>query len=993
MRPRGWVRLVAVLCASGAGAAHAATVHVPGPGITSIQDGINAAIAGDEVVVAAGTWSGPINLGGKAITLRSADGAATTFISSTVAATGGETISTVVEGFTFNGFGPGVSTTSDLLIRHCTFADPAASPGTSVSVQAGGAPTFESCTFTSTHAFVAGGACLIANAGATFIDCHFDGSNAPLGGGIFGDTATLHFTNCTFDMCSADASGGAIYASGGSVTMTDCMFDTNSADLGGALYAADALITCTGTTFTENTATTAGGAARLIDADGALFEDVDFLDNDATNGGAVAAIDGVDGAVFRACVFEGNTATTGACFDMNPVTGAILIASCELTEATAETAPAIRMISGVLTIRDTTIDDCTAMSDPGAIQISGVTSHLIMANVHCESNDEGVLHLADLGSAHIVHCDFMDNAGDVVTMTGFDATIAGCVFAENDATTGTINTSGGSVSILNCTLWDNDHDAGGHAITGDAMTTISNSILWSNTADDARTTASAAVTMRSSCVEGGWAGVGAFNFAQDPQLANPAAGDYRIATCSPCRDAGDASVLPLDVADADGDDDMSEPLPFDRQSSPRIQDGGVDVGAYEMRAPMSVNVPGFAPSIQAAIDHASMLPGDEIVLNAAVYNEAFTMLGRGVRVRGQGATTILDGTGLASRPVTIDDGAWGCAEVTDLVIRNGSDTFGGGVAIDGGARLTLRNVTIESCDAGVGGGISVGDGMLRTESCIIASNTGASLGGGIIVAEEGDASIINTTIRDHDVTNFGGGVWSAGQMQLVNCLLIRNTAGLFGGHIMRAAGDADVINATMVHGQALLGGGVYNGVPGMEVVNTVLVWNTDSTGDGAAAQAAGAMADISYSLVQGVLPTGSVFAGDAGFLDAESDDYTPGPDSVLIDAGDTSKYPAGITLDLAGHVRVVDVAALLDSGVPDAMGRVIDIGALEAPGTTTPKPCPGDTNGDNMVNFSDLDTLLSQWTPPGPEADFDDSGVVDFADLNLLLDRWGTNCP
>jgi hypothetical protein len=52
--------------------------------------------------------------------------------------------------------------------------------------------------------------------------------------------------------------------------------------------------------------------------------------------------------------------------------------------------------------------------------------------------------------------------------------------------------------------------------------------------------------------------------------------------------------------------------------------------------------------------------------------------------------------------------------------------------------------------------------------------------------------------------------------------------------------------------------------------------------------------------------------------------------------------------------------------------------------------CPGDVNGDNVVDFNDLLILLSEWgCTDCPDSDIDDNGVVDFQDLLLLLGDWG----
>jgi hypothetical protein len=61
------------------------------------------------------------------------------------------------------------------------------------------------------------------------------------------------------------------------------------------------------------------------------------------------------------------------------------------------------------------------------------------------------------------------------------------------------------------------------------------------------------------------------------------------------------------------------------------------------------------------------------------------------------------------------------------------------------------------------------------------------------------------------------------------------------------------------------------------------------------------------------------------------------------------------------------------------------------------EPCPGDVNGDRVVDLSDLATLLSHFgTPSGAtlsDGDLDGDGDVELADLALLLSQFGTVCP
>lgn len=56
--------------------------------------------------------------------------------------------------------------------------------------------------------------------------------------------------------------------------------------------------------------------------------------------------------------------------------------------------------------------------------------------------------------------------------------------------------------------------------------------------------------------------------------------------------------------------------------------------------------------------------------------------------------------------------------------------------------------------------------------------------------------------------------------------------------------------------------------------------------------------------------------------------------------------------------------------------------------------CPGDVNGDLMVDFTDLNIMLSEFGLLNGtyQSDLDGDGNVDFTDLNLLLSAFGADC-
>lgn len=122
-------------------------------------------------------------------------------------------------------------------------------------------------------------------------------------------------------------------------------------------------------------------------------------------------------------------------------------------------------------------------------------------------------------------------------------------------------------------------------------------------------------------------------------------------------------------------------------------------------------------------------------------------------------------------------------------------------------------------------------------------------------------------------------------------------------------------------------------------------------------------------------------AGQLAFAAATS--VPTGADPVLVLAGD---------VDNSGDEDLVTVndstVLALEAGVDN------DVSVLLQP-TPPPSECPGDTNGDDLVNGADLSVLLSQFgqsVAPGTGADLNGDGFVNGADLSVLLGRFGVSC-
>ncbi len=104
-----------------------------------------------------------------------------------------------------------------------------------------------------------------------------------------------------------DYSGGGMYVSSGSPTLTNCSFRTNTADQGGGMYSSSGSPTLTGCTFIGNSARSGGG--MQVYSGSPTLTGCTFIGNaavDVMSGGGGISIGGP--ATLTNCSFSGNTA-------------------------------------------------------------------------------------------------------------------------------------------------------------------------------------------------------------------------------------------------------------------------------------------------------------------------------------------------------------------------------------------------------------------------------------------------------------------------------------------------------------------------------------------------------------------------------------------------------------------------------------------------------------------------------------------------------------
>ena len=370
-----------------AGTASASMIHVdddatydPGPGdpmasdpdedgsaahpFDAIQEGIDAALPGDEVVILDGTYTGDgnrdLDFGGKDITVRSMSGDPTTCVVDCQASEAdphrgfyfhsGETSASVVRGLTItggyvtvgtpggtNGGGVYCSDSSPTLADNRIINNTAGHTYTSYAQGAGvyyanASPLITGCTIsgnTATCEFASRGAGLYClNTYATVRGCtitdnlavgdSFDGCPWVSGGGVYSTEGHLNMQGCTISDNVVDSSGFHSDGSGGGVhckagTITDCTITDNSCNawssFGGGVYSSNT--TLTRCIIRENSAP--GNASEALSGGGGIAPatstliDCEISENSSYLGANVLCF---HDAVFQNCTISGNSSAS-----------------------------------------------------------------------------------------------------------------------------------------------------------------------------------------------------------------------------------------------------------------------------------------------------------------------------------------------------------------------------------------------------------------------------------------------------------------------------------------------------------------------------------------------------------------------------------------------------------------------------------------------------------------------------------------------------------
>ncbi|MHC4320235.1 MAG: right-handed parallel beta-helix repeat-containing protein [Planctomycetota bacterium] len=345
-----------------------------------------------------------------------------------------------------------------------------------------------------------------------------------------------------------------------------------------------------------------------------------------------------------------------------------------------------------------------------------------------------------------------------------------------------------------------------------------------------------------------------------------------------------------------------------------------------------------------------------------------------------------------------------------------SSNYGGAVYNQDDSSPTIENCEFTGNTAGWGGAIYTHTRSNATIlSCTFDGNAstgtgGVSGNGGAVFSNDSNPTVTACTFTENTAGNLGGAMMNLWYSETVvtNCRFIGNQAGGRGG-AARSGTEASptFANCTFSGNSAVESGGALSAGSGQSdasgntlLVNCVLWDNTAPAGSQLSlsgnfpAELTVAFSDVEGGEAEVLVEPGFVLNWGAGNLDADPlfEDPVAGDlhitsGSPVIDAGDNTAVPVGITTDFDGNPRFVDDPCREDTGLGDP--PIVDMGAYEFQG----RSC--DLDGSGAVGVTDFLALLAAWgpcpdpCPPSCPADFDGDCTVGVTDFLLLLAQWG----
>jgi hypothetical protein len=240
--------------------------------------------------------------------------------------------------------------------------------------------------------------------------------------------------------------------------------------------------------------------------------------------------------------------------------------------------------------------------------------------------------------------------------------------------------------------------------------------------------------------------------------------------------------------------------------------------------------------------------------------------------------------------------------LTEVTFSENRAVYEGGGIYDTTSNPTLRNVTFSANSAGWGGGYTTYSSNPTLTNIIFSSNHASYCGG-----------------MDNNSSS----------PRLTNAIFSHNWAVYDGGGMCNGSSSPILINVTFSENAAVdNGGGMSNYSGNYSTMTNVILWGNTAITGAEIYNDETSTAIVSYSIVQGGYAGTGNLDSDPLFASAARGNLRLRSNSPAIDAGNNFAVPVGITTDLNGDARFVDMADIPDTGAGEA--PIVDIGAYES---------------------------------------------------------------
>jgi hypothetical protein len=426
----------------------------------AIQEGIDASVDGDTVLVLDGTYIGDgnknLHFDAKAITVRSDNGPENSIIDCENDGRGftfhwsGETDSSIVDGFT---------------ITKGNLSD---GDGGAISCRAA-SPAITNCTITENQAFARGGGVFCYDASAPLIsNCTIAANVAASGGAVFcSNGSNPTFISCTVEQNMAERDdGGAVFCASSDPEFAECIIAENLASrCGGGFCLVHSNPTIVSSTVLANTANQRGGGVYCDEYSNPAITNCSIEDNTSYHGGGLFFTQ--SNATIANCVIAGNAAGNqggGVCCYPN---SSPQISYSLMHANTALQGAAVFCAESSIWISHCRIHGNTATSGGGGLYATGGSAVTVDNCIITRNSGSGGGGMACyLSSAAVTNCIIGGNnavsSGGGVWCSWSDGSIDGCTIAGNRATSGGggILCWGEGPVISNCAITGNTGEDG-----------------------------------------------------------------------------------------------------------------------------------------------------------------------------------------------------------------------------------------------------------------------------------------------------------------------------------------------------------------------------------------------------------------------------------------------------------------------------------------------------------------------------------------------------